>query len=313
MRTVHAHNSQHQDQPKCRRPRRAWQPEARDHLIYQWVKFAGKTQTHAAADFDISQATVSRIIDRYERWQAHADPREGGRLDPTERLWAQRWLTYERNELIIASSLRIADRMEGVTELHKSVRTKPLREWHKEGTEIRSEEQSVDRHGVAARFLRLAFRVNMEQLKLVEKEAPPMPQPLTATEVADEERRDAAVAAAFLEAERRSAEQDAKRAEEKAAAEAAANELAEQERQERGELQRELAGQSLLKLHNLHNGSLYETVVTDCLAWTWAADSPEEKSAEDACIEDHEGRTTPPAGAAPLPFSEWVACPTGGG
>ena len=69
--------------------RRAWQPEARDHLIYRWVKFDGQTQAHTAADFGVSQATVSRIIDRYERWQAHADPREGGRLDPAERLRAQ--------------------------------------------------------------------------------------------------------------------------------------------------------------------------------------------------------------------------------
>ena len=196
--------------PRPARPnrnRRAWTPDARDHLIYQWVKFDGMKQIHAAADFGISQATVSRIIDRYERWQAHADPREGGRLDAAERRRAQRWLTYERNELIVASALRIADRMEGVTELHKSVRTKPRSEWHKEGTEIRSEEQSVDRHGVAARFLRLAFRVNMEQLKLVEQDPPPLPGPLSAAELAEEEQRDAAVAESFALAERRSQEQ----------------------------------------------------------------------------------------------------------
>jgi transcription initiation factor TFIIIB Brf1 subunit/transcription initiation factor TFIIB len=177
-------NSQN-GQPK--RQRRAWTPGDKDHLIYQWVKFDGQTQARTAADFGISQATVSRIIDRYERWQAHADEREGGRLDPAERRRAQRWLTYERNERILASALRIADRMEGVTELHKSVRTKPQSEWYKEGTEIRSEERGVDRHGVAARFLRLAFRINMEQLKLVEQDPPPMPEPLTA--VAEEEGR----------------------------------------------------------------------------------------------------------------------------
>ena len=80
--------------------------------------------------------------------------------------------------------------MEGVTELHKSVRTKPQSEWYKEGTEIRSEERGVDRHGVAARFLRLAFRINMEQLKLVEQDPPPMPEPLTAAELAEEEERE---------------------------------------------------------------------------------------------------------------------------
>jgi transposase len=209
-----------QPKSKQKRRRRSWQPDARDHLIYQLVKFDGMKQVHAAADFGISQATVSRIIDRYERWQAHADPREGGRLDPAERRRAQRWLTYERNERILASALRIADRMEGVTESRKTIRTKPLSEWHKEGTEIRSEEQSVDQHGVAARFLRLAFRVNMEQLKLVEQDPPPLPEPLTASELAEEERRDAAVEEEIRVRQQREAESAAAEQEQIARAEA---------------------------------------------------------------------------------------------
>ena len=53
----------------------------------------GQTQSWVAAQFGINQATVSRIVQRYERWQAHAQEREGGRLDRSERLRAQRWLT----------------------------------------------------------------------------------------------------------------------------------------------------------------------------------------------------------------------------
>ena len=230
---------------KCRRE---WQPEARDHLIYRWVKFDGQTQAHTAADFGISQATVSRIIDRYERWQAHADPREGGRLDPAERLRAQRWLTYERNELIVASALRIANRMEGVTELSKSVRTKPQSEWYKEGTEIRSEEQSVDRHGVAARFLRLAFRVNMEQLKLVEQDVPPLPEPLTDEQLSDEEGRDAAVAEEFAAAEQRS------------------------------------ESESMHAVHNLHNGESPNTSASAGAAESCVAEPKPAEFAAEACI-----------------------------
>src|ERR1043165_4745067 len=80
-----------------------WQPSPDDHLIYRWCKFEGYPQSQVASMLRISQPTVSRVIQRYERWQAHMKNREGGRLDAQERLRAQRWLTYERNELIVAS------------------------------------------------------------------------------------------------------------------------------------------------------------------------------------------------------------------
>ena len=91
---------------------RSWQPTGDDHLIFQWVKTEGKTQSTVAQMFGINQSTVSRIVQRYERWQSHMKDRENGRLDPRERYRAQRWLTYERNELILASCLRIAGEME---------------------------------------------------------------------------------------------------------------------------------------------------------------------------------------------------------
>ena len=142
-----------------------WQPSADDHLIYRWVKFEGYTQSQVASMLRIHQSTVSRVIQRYERWQAHHKDREGGRLDPQERLRAQRWLTYERNELILASCLRIADEMERSTELSKTTIRRPIDQPNCQ-TEVRTEGRVIDRHGVASRFLRLAFRVNMEQLKL---------------------------------------------------------------------------------------------------------------------------------------------------
>ena len=191
---------------------RAWSPDANDHLVYHWVKFGGKTQELAAQLLGISQPTVSRIIDRYERWQAHAKEREGGRLDPAERLRAQRWLTYERNELILASALRIAGEMEGFTELTKSVVNRPVSQFTKE-SEIRSESATIDRHGIAARFLRLAFRINMEQLKLVSRDAPPLPTPLSAEELDEHAANAEAICAEFAAVERARAEEAAREVE----------------------------------------------------------------------------------------------------
>jgi transposase len=271
-----------------KRQRRAWQPGPNDHLIYQWVKFDGMTQVHAAADFGISQSTVSRIIDRYERWQAHADDREGGRLDPAERLRAQRWLTYERNERILASALRIADRMEGVTESWKTVRTKPQSQWHKEGTEIRSEEQSVDRHGVAARFLRLAFRVNMEQLKLVEQQAPPRPEPLSAAELAAEDQRDAAVTEDLAAAERRAEKRIAAAI---AASAGTTSRPGEAPTEMGGELpaprEQVCAGLSTAEadnLHKVHSGEAADFGASASPLCTCAVDAGSEKNSEDPCI-----------------------------
>src|SRR4029079_12061340 len=126
---------------------------------------------------------------------------------------AQRWLTYERNELILASCLRIAHEMESFTELSKNTISRPVDRPSYEH-EIRTEGRTIDRHGVAARFLRLAWRINMDQLKLAEQlarsvgnalcgvpegEAPP--EPLTAQELAFEAHQ-AALDAAELAAAR---------------------------------------------------------------------------------------------------------------
>jgi len=161
----------------------SWSPSPNDHLIFKWIKLEGKSQSFVASSFGISQPTVSRIIQRYERWQAHAADREDGRLDHTERLRAQRWLTYERNEIFLASCARMAKEMEGFTEVSKeTVSRSTLRPDNPE--KFRTETASVDRSGVAARFIRLAFRINMEQLKLVSLDPPPPALPLTADELA---------------------------------------------------------------------------------------------------------------------------------
>ena len=169
-----------------RRRRKGWTPSETDHLVYQWVKFDGQTQAWVAGELGLSQGTVSRTIERYERWQAHLQPGAGGALDPAERLRAQLWLTYARNERILASALRIAGEMEGFVDVSKSVSRRPADKPSQE-TEIRTECGRLDRSGVAARFLRLAFRINMEQLKLAEREPlPPLP-PIVEEEIGDGE------------------------------------------------------------------------------------------------------------------------------
>jgi hypothetical protein len=189
---------------------RTWQPTGDDHLIFQWVKMEGKTQQNVASMFGINQSTVSRVIQRYERWQAHMKDRENGRLDPYERNRAQKWLTYERNELILASCLRIAGEMEGFTELSKSVTQYPTGHLN-DGRKIRTEERITDRHGTASRFLRLAFRINMEQLKLVDDADDRRPEPLSAEEQAEELRQAAADAAELAAARQRAADEVALR------------------------------------------------------------------------------------------------------
>src|SRR5436305_834554 len=114
------------NQPPITSRRAPWKPDGDAHLIYQWVKMQGKPQSGVAAMLGISQPTVSRVIQRYERWQAHAAGRNGGRLDPAERARAQRWLTMERNELILATCLRIAHELEGAIDVSRSTIRRPI-------------------------------------------------------------------------------------------------------------------------------------------------------------------------------------------
>jgi hypothetical protein len=90
----------------------AWNPSDRDRMIYKWAKFDGHKQSWIAEQLELNQSNVSRILDRYERWIAHGGPAQQGGLTRDERLRAQVWLTYERNEWIIATAQRIAGEME---------------------------------------------------------------------------------------------------------------------------------------------------------------------------------------------------------
>jgi hypothetical protein len=174
--------------PKPRR-RKPWSPDSTERLIYRWVKFEGKTQSWIATNLKMHQGNVSRAIQRYEKWLAHAQPGDDGQLTPDERLRTQRWLTYERNEVILASAMRIAGDMEGFTDVSKSVSTRPIGDPAAERN-VRTEYSLMDRSGIAARFLRLAFQINMQQLKLVESEPPAPLPPLVGDEFDDEERDD---------------------------------------------------------------------------------------------------------------------------
>ena len=65
-----------------------WTPTDRDRLIFQWVKFDGHKQSWVATQLGMHQTTVSRIVDRYERWIAHGGPSQQGGLSRDERLRA---------------------------------------------------------------------------------------------------------------------------------------------------------------------------------------------------------------------------------
>jgi len=133
----------------------------------------------------MSQSTVSRILDRYERWIAHGGPAKSGSPSHDERVRASRWLTYERNEWILTSALRIAGEMERALDTSKSTVSHPASHPSRE-TEVRTEHKVIDRSGIAARFLRLAHRVNMDQLKLVERDPLPALGPMTFDDVAND-------------------------------------------------------------------------------------------------------------------------------
>jgi hypothetical protein len=180
----------------------SWSPSPKEHLIYHWVTMQGKTQSEVADLLEVSQATISRVLKRYERWQAHARERDGGRLDHAERLRFQRWVTFERNEVILASCLRIANEMEGFADVEKRTTSHPLNRPSREA-EVRTQHNQVDRSGIAARFLRLAFHVNMQQLKLAELDAPPPADDLSADELAELAQAAATDLAALTAHERR--------------------------------------------------------------------------------------------------------------
>jgi hypothetical protein len=156
---------------------RPWTPTNQDRIIYRWVKFDGHKQSWVAEQLEMHQSTVSRIIDRYERWVAHGGPAQEGALTRDERLRAQVWLTYERNEWIITSALRLAGEMERAIDTSKSTtmypRSSPSRE-----VEVRTENSVLDRSGIANRYLRLAHRVGLDQLQLLKQYDLPALEPL---------------------------------------------------------------------------------------------------------------------------------------
>jgi len=163
---------------------RPWTPTHRDRTIYHWIKFDGQSQLDVAQRFKIHQSTVSRIVERYEHWLAHGGPEQEGALTHEERRRVQRRLTYERNEWVIATAMRLTNQMQ---ELHETTarsfagpnaHTTPDRE-------VSTKTSTVDRTGIAARFLRLVHRVNMDQHRLqAEDDLPPLPL-LTHDDIAD--------------------------------------------------------------------------------------------------------------------------------
>ena len=76
--------------------------------------------------------------------------------------------------------------MEGVADVSKSTWQRPLSRPDAE-REVRTTYSTQDRHGIASRFLRLAYRINMDQLKLAELAGPPPLAPLSPEQLAAEE------------------------------------------------------------------------------------------------------------------------------
>jgi hypothetical protein len=148
-------------------------PTDQERLIYRRVKFEGEKQAEVAKMLAINQSTVSRAISRYERWIAAGGQEQETGLPHGERLRAQRWLTFERNEWILSAALRIAAEMERQLDTSKSLVTSSGMT-PDTTKEIRTEHKVIDRSGIAARFLRLAWRINMDQLKLMTNDQAPM-------------------------------------------------------------------------------------------------------------------------------------------
>jgi len=157
---------------------RTWAPSDRDRLIYKWAKFDGHKQSWIADQLELNQSTVSRIIDRYERWIAHGGPAQQGALTRDERLRAQLALTLDRNEWIIASSMRLAGEMELMSDATKSTTRHYCSEPSRE-IEVKTENSIRDRTGKAYRYLRLAYKIGMDQIKLIEKYDLPALEPFT--------------------------------------------------------------------------------------------------------------------------------------
>ena len=92
--------------------------------------------------------------------------RENGRLDPYERTAPS--AGYLRTQRADPGQLpphrRRNGGIYGALQEHES----SDRPSQPTGARVRTEELVIDRHGTASRFLRLAFRINMEQLKLVD-------------------------------------------------------------------------------------------------------------------------------------------------
>jgi hypothetical protein len=150
-------------------------------MIYCWVKFDGHKQSWVADQLDLNQSTVSRIVDRYERWVAHGGPAQQGALNRDERLRAQLWLNYERNEWIITSALRLAGDMEHMSDTSKST-TKHYRSEPSREIEVRTENSIRDRTATASRYLRLAHLVGKNQLELIHQLDLPALEPFTLDE-----------------------------------------------------------------------------------------------------------------------------------
>src|SRR5687767_5052322 len=91
----------------------------------------------------------------------------------------------------MASCLRLASDLEGLADVSRTVMSRPASSPCAE-FRVSTETSMLDRSGRVERFLRLAHRINMEQIKLSANKPPPLPEPLSADEVAQQDAQAAA-------------------------------------------------------------------------------------------------------------------------
>jgi hypothetical protein len=162
---------------------RPWTPTSRDRLVYRWVKSDGQSQSEVAARLKINQSTVSRIVERFELWIAHGGPEQEGALNHEERRRAPRRLTYERNEWVIATAMRLTNQLQLFHEETSRSFAGPNALPDPE-RQVKTQVRTVDRTALAARYLSLVHQVNMDQHRLCSQddELPPL-MPLTEDDI----------------------------------------------------------------------------------------------------------------------------------
>jgi ParB-like chromosome segregation protein Spo0J len=150
--------------PKATRRRRQWSPSDRERLAYRWHKHQGLTQEEVGGRLGVHQTTISRMVRRVESWEARLRQTPEGRLELQH---ARRWSTMDQNDEVIRMCFRQVDELQYGKDYSTSRLHKPAGD-PCAPMDVVTENGVRDYSGVIVRFLALAFRVNMQQLRISE-------------------------------------------------------------------------------------------------------------------------------------------------